>query len=173
MEINGFPNYLIYEDGRVFSKKTNRFLKNYLMNHGYLANGLTENRKTKFFLNHRLIALHYIPNPNNYPYIDHIDRNPLNNRISNLRWVSREINMGNKTLAKNNTSGHQNIAFKKDKKLWLYVKQYNGVKRKWSSKDKIKILCIKFAHLILINYREKLPSLNNQHKKNQYKNIPP
>lgn len=157
MEINGYPQYLIYEDGRVFSKKTNRFLKNHLMNHGYYSNGLTENGKVKFFLNHRLIALHYLPNPHNYPHIDHIDRNKQNNHISNLRWVSREINMGNQTKAKNNTSGHQSIGFQKDKKLWFYFKQYNGVKRKWRSKDKIKILCIKFAHLILINHLENIP----------------
>ena len=73
----------------------------------------------------------------------------------------------------NNTSGYKNIGFQKHKKLWFYKKNYNGKIKVWRRKDKIKILCIKFAHLILINYREKYPSLNNQHKKNQYTNIPP
>jgi len=45
---------------------------------------------------HRLVAVAFIPNPNNYPEIDHIDRNGLNNHINNLRWCNRTMNMSNK-----------------------------------------------------------------------------
>ena len=41
---------------------------------------------------HRLVALAFIPNPNNYPEIDHIDGNLENNRADNLRWVTRQQN---------------------------------------------------------------------------------
>lgn len=44
---------------------------------------------------HRLVAIHFIPNPNNYPEVDHIDRDGQNNRVTNLRWCNRLLNMQN------------------------------------------------------------------------------
>ena len=46
---------------------------------------------------HRIIAQQFIPNPNNLPEIDHINHNPIDNRIENLRWVSASENQKNKT----------------------------------------------------------------------------
>ena len=45
---------------------------------------------------HRLVAEYFIPNPNNYDEVDHIDRNKQNNHISNLRWCIRSMNKLNK-----------------------------------------------------------------------------
>lgn len=45
---------------------------------------------------HRLVAEYFIPNPNNYDEVDHIDRNKQNNHISNLRWVTSSMNNLNK-----------------------------------------------------------------------------
>lgn len=41
---------------------------------------------------HRLVAEHFIPNPDNLPQIDHIDNDPLNNRAENLQWVTNRQN---------------------------------------------------------------------------------
>jgi hypothetical protein len=47
---------------------------------------------------HRLLAIQYIPNPDNLPEVDHIDRNKQNNDLSNLRWVTHATNCNNKTV---------------------------------------------------------------------------
>lgn len=52
-------------------------------------------RERKAITAHRIVATAFIPNPNNYPSIDHIDANPLNNNVSNLRWCDNIINMNN------------------------------------------------------------------------------
>lgn len=44
---------------------------------------------------HRLVAQAFIPNPNNYSDVDHLDRNGTNNKIDNLRWCTRSMNMHN------------------------------------------------------------------------------
>ena len=75
MEIQGYPDYLIYEDGKV--EKINGHKKGIMKSHpdkdGYLQIGLTNENGRRRFLISRLIAIHYIPNPNNYKEVDHID----------------------------------------------------------------------------------------------------
>ena len=62
---------------------------------GYLNVGLSSDGKIKTVKVHRLIATAFISNPNNYPIVDHIDRNRSNNCIENLRWTDAKGNASN------------------------------------------------------------------------------
>lgn len=90
-------DYLIYNDGRLYSKKANRFLKGKIDNVGYqvyrlaIKNELT-GKIGKMLYAHRLVAEYFIPNPNNLPYVHHKDENKLNNSVNNLEWVTPSEN---------------------------------------------------------------------------------
>ena len=86
-------DYLIYNDGRLFSKKTNRFITGKIDNVGYrvyslaIWNPLTS-KKGKMLYAHRLVAAYFLANIDNKPYVHHKDENKLNNHVSNLEWIS-------------------------------------------------------------------------------------
>lgn len=98
MKISQIANasmYTIYEDGRIFSKYVNRFITPILDRKvGYyrIALKLDSGGKSHFLV-HRLLAIHFIPNPENKEEVNHIDGNKLNNSINNLEWVTRNENM--------------------------------------------------------------------------------
>lgn len=126
MEVKGFENYLIYNDGLVFNQKYNRFLKEGTNRYGYKLVCLYKEGKGKMFLVHRLVALHYIPNPDNKPDVDHIDGDKANNHVSNLRWTTRLENTNAfQKIRINNTSGIKNISFNKSQNRWKYDKIIN------------------------------------------------
>jgi hypothetical protein len=58
----------------------------------YLKYGLSKNGKTTSFVGHRLVAMAWIPNPNNYPQVHHKDHNKHNNAVENLEWVTPSQN---------------------------------------------------------------------------------
>ena len=91
---------------------------------GYYTCMLNKNGKIKLFKVHRLIAEAFIPNPNNYPIINHKDGNKLNNDISNLEWCNYSHN-GKEAyrlgLIKNNTYGIK----KYNNSLKIKVNQYD------------------------------------------------
>lgn len=59
----------------------------------YMLVHLSINGKAKNCLVHRLVAIAFIDNPNNYNEINHIDNNPQNNRVDNLEWCTRKYNL--------------------------------------------------------------------------------
>ena len=64
----------------------------HLHKHGYHQVRLW-NVKSKLCTIHRLVANAFLPNPNNYPVVMHLDNNPANNFVSNLSWGNQSINM--------------------------------------------------------------------------------
>ena len=67
-----------------------KILKSYVDRMGYYGIHLRKNGKDKSFKVHQLVALTFIPNPENKPEVDHIDANRLNNVVDNLRWSTRK-----------------------------------------------------------------------------------
>lgn len=62
---------------------------------GYYKCALCKNGKVYNARIHKIVAEAFIPNPNNYKYIDHIDTNTKNNKVSNLRWCTLKMNQNN------------------------------------------------------------------------------
>lgn len=110
-----------------------------------------ENNKEKNYKLHRLIAIHYIPNPENKPFINHIDGNKLNNNISNLEWCTPiENSNAYKSKRSDNKSGITNIRYDKRDELWIYRKVYFGNKlQKWNKNKQI-VLWIKFYDYLML-----------------------
>jgi|SRR6266853_3238110 len=67
---------------------------------------------------------------------DHIDRDPLNNLEINLRKVTHEVNLRNRGLFKNNTSGHKGVYWNKLSKKWRASFSINGKNKQLGAYDK-------------------------------------
>lgn len=94
MNIKGYEEYQILSNGVVIGKNGTP-MKPQMDSKGYLRVQLKDPSKENgvaTFKVHRLVATHYIPNPNNLPQVDHIDGDKTNNSIDNLEWVSNEEN---------------------------------------------------------------------------------
>ena len=107
-DIEGFEGqYKVSSHGRVKScdrilpHKTHgtwhikeRILKQYVTPYGYMSVSLQLGKgEMQTMRVHRLVAIAFISNPNNFPQVNHIDGNKHNNHISNLEWVTGQENM--------------------------------------------------------------------------------
>lgn len=70
-----------------------RVLKQQLNKNGYMYVEFSVNNKIFRLSTHRMSAITFIPNPNNYPEVNHKDNNPKNNAVSNLEWCTRQYNI--------------------------------------------------------------------------------
>lgn len=118
--IKDYPNYMVSNLGNVKSlnyngTKKEKILKQRKHTNGYMRVQLCKNKVCKDKYIHRLVAQEFIPTPENKPHIDHINTNRTDNRVENIRWVTRSENMNN-PLTKNKrlktTGGYK----------WIYEK---------------------------------------------------
>lgn len=99
-------------NGRGYGKRKRKVLKQGLRGRGnlwYKHVILSKDGVSKAYSVHRLVAEAFIENPNNYPEINHKDRNTFNNSVDNLEWCTRQYN----------------IEYSKNKKITQYL---NGIK---------------------------------------------
>lgn len=89
--ISGFPGYQVTSSGKIINKH-GRILKDRITKFGYIRAMLSVNKKPKQLLVHRIVAEHFVPNPQNKPDVNHKDGNKKNNHYSNLEWVTKSEN---------------------------------------------------------------------------------
>jgi hypothetical protein len=106
--IPNYPTYSIRSDGLVKDLRSGTLTNGHSCA-GYRKINLLNFDGYNIFLIHRLVALAFIPNPENLLEVDHINRNPADNRVENLRWVNDFQQAQNKGVYKNNKTGHKNI----------------------------------------------------------------
>lgn len=106
--------------------------------------------KRKSYILHRLVAKAFLPNPNNYPVINHKDENTHNNRVDNLEWCTQKynINYGTRT---------QKAKEKQARKVYQFDLNGNLIKEWLSGND-----AIRFYNNYHIN-----SCLNGKRKKSQ------
>ena len=81
-------------DGNVHHKFCKgKLLKQRISNTGYFRTPINFNGFKRDISTHRLIAITFLENPNNFPQVNHIDGNRLNNKVENLEWVSMSENV--------------------------------------------------------------------------------
>lgn len=93
--------YQVSDNGNVRSvtrhdgvhERIGQLIKPTLKHNGYLQVGLRKHNKRKFLSIHRLVAIHFIDNPENKPQVNHIDCNKQNNNINNLEWATSKENL--------------------------------------------------------------------------------
>jgi hypothetical protein len=86
------------------------------LTHGYLR---TEIYEGSFFIHRLAYAIYHGVAPEDGDIVDHINGNPLDNRIENLRLTSHSGNSFNRQLTVKNTSGHRGVSYRKDTGRWV------------------------------------------------------
>lgn len=91
-EVNGYSNYSVSPEGFVIGARGN-VLKVDLNKVGYERVTLCKDGITKRVFVHKLIAEHFVPNPDDLPIVNHKDGDKRNNSASNLEWTTHKANL--------------------------------------------------------------------------------
>ncbi len=123
-KVNGFDHYWISSYGRVWSTYgKGKFLKIQKCNNGYYGVSLKGNGLHKLIGVHRLVAEHFIPNPEGLPQVNHKDENKMNNSLDNLEWCSAKYNMNYGTA---NSRRSKSLTNHPLKSISLYQIDFSG-----------------------------------------------
>lgn len=119
-EISGFERYLVNSVGQIYDTKNKKNICQWIDNVGYYQCNLYDKDGKKYYKRvHRIVAETFIPNPNNYQQVNHINGNKRNNSIDNLEWT---------TNSKNTQHGYDNNLYKfKSRSYPINVYDKNGI----------------------------------------------
>lgn len=123
-------HYLVSDIGQVWSLRRSKLLKPKIDRYGYKVVGLSLNGRLYHRTVHRLVAQAFIPNPDNLPTVNHINEDKMDNRVSNLEWVSiaDNDNHGTRNERMANTKSQRPVErISPDGEIVTYI----GVKDAW------------------------------------------
>lgn len=126
-QIRDYLNYLIDEDGNVYNTLSHNILKGSIGENGYKYYRLSKDNKKKMFYAHRLVAEHFLSNPDNLPVVNHKDGNKLNNNVNNLEWVSYSENTSHWHQQIDNTKTNKPLEYYTEdlpNEIWKPYKNY-------------------------------------------------
>ena len=128
IDIPGFNLYQINSVGNIINKETGHIIKPRINKDGYYRVILYKNHKKTTMLVHRLVALTFISNPNNLPYINHKNEIKTDNRFSNLEWCDAKYNVNYGTAIDRRRIKRYKKVIQKNKqgefiKLWDSIKE--------------------------------------------------
>lgn len=103
-------SFIRYKEGRILAQRVS--------NDGYLFIGLYDGDKQKTYLIHRLIAIHFIDNPEGLLQVNHINGDRRDNRLENLEWCSIRENLCHRSKRKSKSSKYTGVAWNKHSKKW-------------------------------------------------------
>ncbi len=89
--------YKVSNKGRLYSIKRKRKMNPTISKNGYKRVKLYINGKFKTVFVHRIVAKAFLNNPENYPVVNHLDENKLNNNVENLQWCTQKQNVNHGT----------------------------------------------------------------------------
>lgn len=119
-DVYGFEDrYLISSFGNLYSKLRKRTLKPALDKDGYRHITLYKKGFHKFFRMNRMVAINFIPNPNNLPQVNHKDHIKDNDRVDNLEWCEDYENQKKRSEFRGGlTSKHVGVRFHSEPNNW-------------------------------------------------------
>ena len=137
LKIKHYNNYSVSNYGNVSNDLTGRILKPGHRS-GYHQVVLTNiNGEQITHKIHRLVAMTFLKNPENKPWVDHIDGNRKNNNINNLRFATKSENSMNCKTSTRNTSGTKGVSWVKQSNRWRVTIMINSKAKHIDSFDKL------------------------------------
>jgi len=144
---------LVREDGCVYLPKSHNFPAHWTFGSVGVRGYMRVQIKGRQYRVHRLVAEAFIPNHENRTEVDHIDRNPANNRVDNLRWATRSENNRNtrsndRVDSRGGTHSYEDLrAFASEKNSRLYALNRDKILKNKSQSYKNRTKSQKFVRL--------------------------
>lgn len=125
--IEDYEGYSVSNTGKVLNNETGKFLKGSADTKGHLQVKLYKDKKGLLMYKHRLVAIAFIPNPENKPCVDHRNNDKLNNSLENLRWATVQENSRNIAVSSANECRVKGVRWYKSTSKWCARIMVDGV----------------------------------------------